>query len=284
MEISGVLVFFSVFAILSIVLIAKSIVMVDQGYQVIIERLGKYQSTLAPGLNFIFPFIDSKAFCLTTKEVVLSVPPQDVITSDNVMINVDAVAYFQITTPKEAVYSIEDYEIGISNLVQTTLRAIIGSKNLDETLSSREVIKTKLIEDVKDNISGWGISLKNVELKDVQPSSTMLASMEEQAAAERSKRATITKSEGDKEAVVLEAEGQLEASRKEAEGIRILAEAQKTAINDVQEAIGDQKSSATFLLGEKYINALRDLGASENSKLVLLPSDIQSAAQSLFKK
>ena len=170
--------------------------MVSQGEKWIIQRLGKYHQTLEPGLNFIIPYVDTVAYKVTTKDIVLDIPSQEVITRDNVVIIANAVAYINIVQPEQAVYGIENYEHGIRNLVQTSLRSIIGEMDLDAALSSRDQIKAQLKHAISDDISDWGITLKTVEIQDIKPSATMQLAMEEQAAAERQRRATVTRADG----------------------------------------------------------------------------------------
>ena len=270
-------------AAIVLVAIFKSIVMVPQGTQVIVERLGKYQSTLMPGLNFIVPFIEVARYRLTTKDIVLEIPKQEVITSDNAVIGANAVAYIAIMEPRKTVYGVEHYEFAIQNLVQTTLRSIIGEMALDETLSSRDEIKAKLSLSLSDQIGEWGINLKTVEIQDISPSGTMQEAMEAQAAAERSRRATVTEAQGQRDAQILEAEGRLEASKRDAEAAIVLANAQKEAIELVTNSLGDKSMSAMFLLGEKYIKSMENLAASQNAKTVVYPADLAETARNMLK-
>jgi len=269
---------------LAIITIAKGVRLVPQGYKWVVQRLGKYQQTLNPGLNIIIPYIDAVAFKVTTKDIVLDIPSQEVITRDNAVIIANAVAYINIVSPEKAVYGVENYIIAIQTLVQTSLRSIIGEMDLDDALSSRDLIKTKLKTMISDDIADWGITLKTVEIQDINPSGTMQHAMEEQAAAERARRATVTRAEGDKEAQILEAEGRLEASRRDAEAQVVLANASKTAITMVTEAIGENEIPVVYLLGEKYVNALQDLSGSDNSKMVVLPADLPAAIKGMMGK
>lgn len=166
--------------------------------------------------------------------------------------------------------------------MQTSLRAIVGEMKLDEALSSRDMIKTKLKESISDDIVDWGVILKTVEIQDINPSSTMQAAMEEQASAERSRRAAVTTAEGQKQAAILEAEGNLEASRKDAEATVLLAEASSLAIKKVTEAIADNSLPAMYLLGEKYVESLVKLGDSSNAKTIVYPADLQEAIKGLI--
>ena len=267
-----------------LVTVAKGVRQVPQGFKWVVQRLGKYTSSLNPGLNFIIPYIDNVAFKVTTKDIVLDIPSQEVITKDNAVLVTNAVAYINIVSPEKAVYGVENYVIAIQTLVQTSLRSIIGEMTLDEALSSRDHIKSKLKEAISDDISDWGITLKTVEIQDINPSPTMQKAMEEQAAAERARRATVTRADGDKQAVILTAEGALEASKREAEAQVILAEASKRAISLVTEAIGEKELPVIYLLGEKYISSLQELSSSDNSKFVVFPADIPGALKGMMGK
>jgi regulator of protease activity HflC (stomatin/prohibitin superfamily) len=265
-----------------LVTVAKGVRQVPQGNKWVVQRLGKYYTSLNPGLNFVIPYIDSIAYKVTTKDIVLDIPSQEVITKDNAVIMTNAVAYINIVSPEKAVYGVEDYIIAIQTLVQTSLRSIVGEMSLDDALSSRDHIKAKLKAAISDDIADWGITLKTVEIQDINPSGTMQAAMEEQAAAERARRATVTRADGDKQAAVLKAEGKLEASRREAEAQVILAQASQTAIELVTSAVGDKELPVAYLLGEKYITSLQNLSASENSKFVVFPADIPAAIKGMM--
>lgn len=266
---------------------------VPQGYKHIVQRLGKYHSTLNPGLNFIIPYIDQVAYKITTKDIVLDIPSQEVITKDNAVLLMNAVAYINITTPERAVYGIENYVWGIQNLVQTSLRSITGEMDLDDALSSREHIKARLKAAISDDIADWGITLRTVEIQDIRPSTTMQSAMEAQAAAERQRRATVTQADGEKQAAILEADGRLEASRRDAEAQVVLAKASaeaqvlaakasQEAIDLVTTAIGDKEVPVAFLLGEQYVKAMQDMAKSDNAKTVVLPTDIMNTIRGLI--
>lgn len=272
----------AIFAVLVITTIAMGVRLVPQGSKWVIQRLGKYHKTLNPGLNIIIPYVDNVAHKVTTKDQVLDIQSQEVITKDNAVILANAVAFINVISPEKAVYGVESYHLGIQNLVQTSLRSIVGEMNLDDALSSREMIKAKLKAAISDDISDWGITLKTVEIQDIKPSMTMQQAMEEQAAAERERRATVTRAGGEKEAAVLEAEGRLEASRRDAEAQVVLAEASQVAIKKVTEAIIDKELPAMYLLGEKYIDAIQQLSTSGNSKTILIPADLQATVRGLL--
>jgi regulator of protease activity HflC (stomatin/prohibitin superfamily) len=268
---------------------------VPQGHKFVVQRLGKYHKSLNPGLNFVIPYLDVIAYRVLTKDISLDIPSQEVITKDNAVIMTNAIAFISIIDPPKAVYGIDNYRVAITNLVQTSLRSIVGEMNLDDALSSRDMIKARLKESISDDVSAWGIVVKTVEIQDIKPSQTMQMAMEQQAAAERSRRAAITEAEGKKVAAVLnaegakeaairEAEGKLEASRRDAEAKMIMADASREAIARVTSAIGDNQLPATFLLGEQYVKAMRDLSASGNAKMVVLPADVLQAVKGLLGK
>ncbi|MFZ5761105.1 MAG: SPFH domain-containing protein [Thermodesulfobacteriota bacterium] len=272
----------SVFVVLVVISISLGVRIVPQGSKFVVQRLGKYNKTLGPGLNIIVPYIDRVAYKVTTKDIVLDIPSQEVITKDNAVIIANAVAYINIVMPEKAVYGVEDYILAIRNLVQTSLRSIVGEMDLDDALSSRDQIKTKLKTAISDDIADWGITLKTVEIQDIKPSETMQKAMEEQAAAERQRRATVTRAEGEKSAAILEADGRLEASRRDAQAKVVLAEASQEAIHKVSMAVGDNELPVLFLLGEKYIEAVKTMSTSTNAKFVVLPADIPAAVRGVM--
>jgi regulator of protease activity HflC (stomatin/prohibitin superfamily) len=271
-----------IFLVLVVFTISLGVRIVPQGYKFVVQRLGKYHATLGPGLNLLIPYMDSVAHKVTTKDIVMDIPSQEVITKDNAVIITNAVAYINILFPDKAVYGVDDYEAAIKTLVQTSLRSIVGEMDLDEALSNRNLIRAKLKEAISDDIADWGIALKTVEIQDINPSNTMQTAMEEQAAAERKRRATVTTAEGDKTAAILQAEGRLEASRRDAAAKIVLAEASQAAIQKVTDAIRDNDLPIVYLLGEKYIEALRGISSSPNSKIVLLPGDLPAAIRGIL--
>jgi regulator of protease activity HflC (stomatin/prohibitin superfamily) len=271
-----------ILVLIVVVTVFKGVKIVPQGSKWVIQRLGKYSSTLSPGLNFIIPYFDRVAYKVTTKDIVLDIPSQDVITKDNVVIIANAVAFINIVHPELAMYGVENYRLAIQNLVQTSLRSIIGEMQLDDALSSRDTIKATLKASISDDISDWGITLKTVEIQDINPSTTMQTAMEEQAAAERQRRATVTRADGEKQAAILEAEGRLEASRRDAKAKIVLADASQQAIEKVTQAIKDNELPVMYLLGEKYIESIKNIATSGNSKTIVLPADIPAAVRGIM--
>jgi regulator of protease activity HflC (stomatin/prohibitin superfamily) len=272
----------AVFVVLVFVTIMLGVRIVPQGSKYVVQRLGKYHKTLGPGLNILMPYIDSVAYKITTKDIVMDIPSQEVITRDNAVLIVNAIAYINILSPEKAVYGVENYILAIQNLVQTSLRSFVGEMSLDDALSSRDLIKAKLKTAISDDIADWGITLKTVEIQDIKPSDTMQKAMEEQAAAERGRRATVTRADGQKTAAILEAEGRFEASKRDAQAKVVLAEATQRAIQKVTEAIQQNELPVVYLLGEKYVEALSSMAASQNAKVVVLPADIPAAVRGIL--
>lgn len=271
-----------VFVVLVLITITLGVRIVPQGSKYVVQRLGKYHKTLLPGLNIIVPYIDTVAHKVTTKDIVMDIPSQEVITRDNAVLIVNAIAYINIVSPEKAVYGVENYILAIQNLVQTSLRSIVGEMNLDDALSSRDHIKAKLKTAISDDIADWGITLKTVEIQDIKPSDTMQKAMEEQAAAERARRAMVTRADGQKAAAVLEAEGRFEASKRDAQAKVVLAEGTQRAIQKVTEAIQQNELPVVYLLGEKYVEALSSMSASPNAKVIVMPADIPAAVRGIM--
>jgi regulator of protease activity HflC (stomatin/prohibitin superfamily) len=267
-----------------LVTVAKGVRLVAQGEEWVVERLGKYHSTLRPGLNILIPYLDRVAYKLVTKDIILDVQEQEVITRDNAVILTNAIAFIKVTDPVKAVYGITDFSEAIRNLIMTTLRSIVGEMELDEALSSRDRIKARLRESIADEAVDWGLTVKSVEIQDIKPSESMQRAMELQAAAERERKATVTRAEGAKQAAILEAEARLESAKRDADAQVTLAESSAEAIRRVSSAIGSESGPMMFLLGEKYISALENLGQSNNAKTVLIPADIQETLRGVLGK
>jgi len=271
-----------ILAVLVIVTLYKGINIVPQGEEWIVERLGKFSRTLSPGLNIIIPYIEAIRERVSTRDLILDIPEQEVITKDNAVIHTNAVTFARVTNPRDAIYGIEDFKVAIQQLVMTTLRSILGEMNLDDALSNREQIKTKLKDSIIDDVTDWGVTVKSVEIQDINPSPSMQASMERQAAAERERRAIETTAEGNKNAAILEADGKLEAAKREAQAQIALANASGEAINIITQNIKDNELPAMFLLGDRYISTLQEMSKSENAKFVVYPADLQSAIKGML--
>jgi regulator of protease activity HflC (stomatin/prohibitin superfamily) len=265
-----------------VVTLWKGVRIVPQGEEWIVERLGKFNATLTPGLTIIIPYLDKVAYKVITKDIILDIAEQEVITKDNAVILTNALAFIKVTDPVKAVYGVVDFAEAIRNLVQTTLRSITGEMELDQALSSRDKIKVRLKESISDEAIDWGVTIKSVEIQDIKPSESMVKSMELQAAAERERKAVVTRAEGAKQAMILEAEGRLESAKRDAVAQVTLADSSAQAIQKVAIAVGDRDGPMLYLLGEKYIHALDKLALSGNSKLVVLPADLQDAVRGLL--
>ena len=264
-----------------VITIAKGVRLVAQGEEWVVERLGKYHATLRPGLNILIPYLDQVAYKLVTKDIILDVQEQEVITRDNAVILTNAIAFVKVTDPVKAVYGVTDFSEAIRNLIMTTLRSIVGEMELDEALSSRDKIKARLRESIADEAVDWGLTVKSVEIQDIKPSESMQRAMEMQAAAERERKAAVTKAEGAKQAAILEAEARLESAKRDANAQVMLAEASAESIRRVTAGIGDQAGPMMYLLGEKYIGALEKLGESGSAKIVVMPADLQETLRGL---
>ncbi len=265
-----------------IVTLFAGVKIVSQGEEWIVERLGKFNTILKPGLNIIIPYMDKVRKKISTRDIILDIPQQEVITRDNAVILTNAIAFVRVTSPKDAIYGVEDFKLAIQNLIMTTLRSIIGEMKLDEALSNRDIIKANLKNQIIDDAADWGVTVKSVEIQDITPSASMQKAMEQQAAAERERRAIETKAEGDKNAMILDAQGKLEAAKKEAQAQVALSEASAQAIKNVSEAIQDKELPTMFLLGDRYINTLEKMSQSPNSKFVVYPADLQAAIKGML--
>ena len=291
--------FFIALVVLAIVLVKKSLVIIPQSETKIIERLGKYYATLRPGINIIIPFIDRAkdivamrngryvySNTIDLREQVYDFDKQNVITKDNVQTQINALLYFQIVDPFKAVYEISNLPNAIEKLTQTTLRNIIGELELDQTLTSRDTINTKLRAVLDDATNKWGIKVNRVELQDITPPESVLQAMEKQMQAERNKRATILTSEGQKAAAILKSEGEKTAIINKAEADKQMAilnaegeaqarirkaEAEAIAIAKITEAVGQSTNPANYLLAQKYIQMMQELAHGDKTKTVYLP-------------
>ena len=288
--------FLIVLVVCVLILVKKSITIVSQSETRIIERLGKYYATLQPGINIIIPFIDrakpivtgnySYSSSIDLREQVYDFAKQNVITKDNVQTQINALLYFQIVDPFKAVYEITNLPNAIEKLTQTTLRNIIGELELDQTLTSRDTINTKLRAVLDDATNKWGIKVNRVELQDITPPESVLQAMEKQMQAERNKRAAILNAEGEKQAAILESEGEkasiinkAEAAKQQeilnAEGhaqarIRV-TEAEAIAIQKITEAVGKSTNPANYLIAQKYIEMLNTIASGDKTKTVYMP-------------
>ncbi|MFT4613143.1 MAG: regulator of protease activity HflC (stomatin/prohibitin superfamily) [Bacteroidia bacterium] len=273
---------------LAIITVLAGAKLVPQGYNWTVERFGRYTKTLKPGLNIIVPYIDRVGEKINMMEVLLDIPPQEVISSDNAMVRTDAVCFFQVQQPEKAAYEVNDRELAMQNLVMTNIRAVLGSMELDHMLSRRDVINAELLLKVDEATNPWGIKVTRIEIRDITPPQDLVEAMGRQMKAERLKRAQILEAEGhreaavqiaegDKRAKILEAEGQLEAAKREAEARERLAEAEARATQVVSAAIDAGNSQAiNYFIAIKYTEALGQLAASNNNKVMMIPLEAGS--------
>ena len=268
-----------------IIILFKTVRMVPQGYEWTVERFGKYTHTMTPGLHFLVPVVYGVGRKINMMEQVMDVPSQDVITKDNAVVKVDGVVYFQVLDAAKAAYEVATLEIAILNLVMTNIRTSIGSMDLDESLSKRDEINTKVLVAVDQATHPWGLKVNRIELKDIQPPRDLVDSMARQMKAEREKRANILeaegfrqaailKAEGEKQSVILEAEGEKEAAFRQAEARERLAEAEAKATQMVSDAIAAGNVQAiNYFVAQKYIEAFKALAEGPNQKFVLMPME-----------
>jgi regulator of protease activity HflC (stomatin/prohibitin superfamily) len=270
----------AVIALVVIIVIGKSVRIVPQAQSWLVERLGRYSHTFEAGLHLLIPFVDRVRAQVDLREQVVSFPPQPVITSDNLVVSIDTVIYFQVTDPKSAVYEIANYIIGIEQLTVTTLRNVIGSMDLEQTLTSRDQINGQL-RGVLDEATGrWGIRVNRVELKSIDPPQSIQGAMEQQMRAERDRRAAILQAEGVKQSQILTAEGEKQSAILRAEGsaqARILeAEGESRAILQVFDAIHEGDADPK-LLAYQYLQVLPQIAQGPASKMWLVPTEFTSA-------
>lgn len=296
--------------VVCVLIFAKmSLVIIPQSETKVIERLGRYYATLKPGLNIIIPFIDRAKLIITMsrgrylysnsidlREQVYDFDKQNVITKDNVQTEINALLYFQIVDPFKAAYEINNLPNAIEKLTQTTLRNIIGELELDQTLTSRDTINTKLRAVLDDATNKWGIKVNRVELQDITPPESVLQAMEKQMQAERNKRAAILTSEGEKASAILKSEGAKMATINNAEADKQMAilnaegeaqarirkaEAEAIAIEKITEAVGKTSNPANYLLAQKYIAMLQEVATGDKTKTVYLPYEATNLLGSL---
>lgn len=318
MEVTPLLIF-GIIALIAVIYVLRGFKIIPQSETRVVERLGRYDRTLPSGINFIFPIIDrAREVCqrdeivygdgsksavirstsrIDLREQVYDFPKQSVITKDNVTTTINALLYFQIVDPVKSVYEIDNLPNAIEKLTQTTLRNVIGELELDETLTSRDTINSKLRAVLDDATNKWGVKVNRVELQDITPPESVRRAMEQQMQAERERRAKVLEARGQKEAMILQSEGEKESQINQAEAEKqtqilkaqgeadakvLQATAEAEAIRKVAEAIAESKTDpATYMLMMKYVETLKEIGAGEHSKTVFLPFEASNLVGAL---
>lgn len=282
-----------IIALLAIAVVFMGVKTVPQGSEYTVERFGKYTKTLKPGLNFIVPFVDHISSKINMREQVLDIEKQSVISKDNAVVQTDGVVFHQIVDAAKSTYEVNDLRNAMRNLCLTNIRTVLGAMSLDEMLSNREEINTRLLTVVDQATNPWGVKVTRIEIKDLEPPADLVEAMSRQMKAERQKRADILEAEGQrqseilraegkKQSAILDSEGRKEAAFRDAEARERFAEAEANATRMVSDAIGDGDVQAlNYFVATKYTEALQAIGAADNQKLVLMPIEASSLIGSL---
>jgi len=279
--------------VLALVVLFNAIKLVPQGREFTVERFGKYTRTLKPGLSFLTPFVEGIGRRMNMMEQVLDIPQQEVITKDNAMVRVDAIVFIQVMDAAAAAYRVDNLIYAIQQLSQTNLRTVVGSMELDEVLSQRDIINTTLLQAIDAATEPWGIKVNRIEIKDLTPPADITDAMARQMKAERERRAVITEADGEKQAAIaraegakqsaiLQAEGRKEAAFRDAEARERAAEAEAKATAMVSEAIARGDVNAiNYFVAQKYVDAFAQLANSPQQKTVIVPAEMSSLVGAL---